>query len=414
MKVVVLGAGVVGVTTAYYASLAGHDVTVIDRQSGPALETSFANAGEISPGYAAPWAAPGIPAKALKWLLMEHAPLIVQPRLDPAMISWGLRMLRNCTPQRYAINKARMVRLSTYSRAMLQGLRETEDIEYDHRTLGTLQLFRTQAQLDSAETDIGILRGEGVNFELLDAEGCRRVEPGLRNSQAPIMGGLRLPGDETGDCFKFTQALAKIAEGHGVHFMWNASIDKLEQEGNRVSARFSGKNIDADAFVLACGSWSPVLARPLGLRLPVYPVKGYSITVPVVDDLSAPQSTLLDESYKVAITRLGDRIRVGGMAELAGFDRSLKIRRQRTLEHSLTSLFPRASDSTERSFWSGFRPMTPDGTPLIGKTQFDNLYLNTGHGTLGWTMACGSARVVADQISGRTPDIRADDLGLGR
>tara|TARA_R110000787_G_scaffold102192_5_gene208129 strand:- start:49519 stop:50763 length:1245 start_codon:yes stop_codon:yes gene_type:complete len=414
MKVVVLGAGVVGVTTAYYASLAGHDVTVIDRQSGPALETSFANAGEISPGYAAPWAAPGIPAKALKWLLMEHAPLIVQPRLDPAMISWSLRMLRNCTPQRYAINKARMVRLSTYSRAMLQGLRETEDIEYDHRTLGTLQLFRTQAQLDSAGTDIGILKGEGVNFELLDAEGCRHVEPGLRKAQAPIKGGLRLPGDETGDCFKFTQALAKIAEGHGVHFMWNTSIDKLEQEGNRVSARVGGKNIDADAFVLACGSWSPVLARPLGLRLPVYPVKGYSITVPVGDDQSAPQSTLLDETYKVAITRLGDRIRVGGMAELAGFDRSLNPRRQKTLEHSLYSLFPAATDSTERSFWSGFRPMTPDGTPLIGKTGFDNLYLNTGHGTLGWTMACGSARVVADLMSGKTPDIRADDLGLAR
>lgn len=414
MKVVILGAGVIGVTTAYYASLAGHDVTVIDRQSGPALETSFANAGEISPGYAAPWAAPGIPAKALKWLLMEHAPLIVQPRLDPAMISWGLRMLRNCTPQRYAINKARMVRLSTYSRAMLQDLRETEAINYDHRTRGTLQLFRTQAQLDSAEMDICILKSEGVNFELLDAEGCRRVEPGLRKAETPIAGGLRLPGDETGDCFKFTQALAKVAEDRGVHFLWNTPIEKLQRRGNRVSVRVEGKSLEADAFVLACGSWSPILARPLGLRLPVYPVKGYSITVPVGDDQSAPQSTLLDESYKVAITRLGDRIRVGGMAELAGFDRSLNLRRQRTLEHSFTSLFPHASDSTERSFWSGFRPMTPDGTPLTGKTQFDNLYLNTGHGTLGWTMACGSARVVADLISGRTPDIRADDLGLGR
>ena len=323
-------------------------------------------------------------------------------------------MLRNCTPQRYAINKARMVRLSTYSRAMLQDLRETEAIEYDHRTLGTLQLFRTRAQLDSAETDIGILRGEGVHFELLDAEGCRRVEPGLRKAQAQIMGGLRLPGDETGDCFKFTQALAKIAEGHGVHFMWNTPIEKLARQGNRVSARAGGKNIDADAFVLACGSWSPVLARPLGLRLPVYPVKGYSITVPVSNDQSAPQSTLLDETYKVAVTRLGDRIRVGGMAELASFDRSLNPRRQKTLEHSLYSLFPAAASSAERSFWSGFRPMTPDGTPLVGKTGFDNLYLNTGHGTLGWTMSCGSARVVADLISGKTPDIRADDLGLDR
>lgn len=414
MKVMVLGAGVIGVTTAYYAALAGHDVTVVDRQPGPALETSFANAGEISPGYAAPWAAPGIPRKALKWLLMDHAPLVVQPRLDPAMIAWGLRMLRNCTPDRYAINKARMVRLSTYSRAMLQALRESESIDYDHRTLGTLQLFRTQAQLDSAQMDIDVLKSEGVDFELLTAEGCRRVEPGLHRTKAPVTGGLRLPGDETGDCFKFTQELARIAADRGVTFMWNTPIEKLEGLGNRISARIAGKIVDADAFVLACGSWSPVLARPLGLRLPVYPVKGYSITVPVADDSSAPQSTLLDETYKVAITRLGDRVRVGGMAELAGFDRSLKPQRQSTLEHSLFSLFPCATESTERSFWSGFRPMTPDGTPLVGKTGYENLYLNTGHGTLGWTMSCGSARIVADQISGKVSEIRTDDLSVQR
>ncbi|OZB12882.1 MAG: D-amino acid dehydrogenase small subunit, partial [Hyphomonas sp. 34-62-18] len=341
MKVVILGAGVVGITTAYYSALDGHDVTVVDRMSGPALETSFANAGEISPGYASPWASPDVPQKALKWLLMEHAPLIIQyHKLSPAMVAWCLSMLRNCTPARYTANKEKMVRLATYSRDMLRELRAAESIQYDHRTLGTLQLFRTQKQYDGAARDIEVLKAGGIDFELLDASGCRRAEPGLAHATDPITGGLRLPGDETGDCFKFTNALAAIAEARGVKFRWNTSIDALSESGGKVSARIGGQPVEADAFVLACGAWSPLLARPLGIRLPVYPVKGYSITVPITDETRAPQSTLLDETFKVAITRLGDRVRVGGMAELAGFDRSLKPQRQGTLERSVFSLFP--------------------------------------------------------------------------
>lgn len=410
MKVVVLGAGVVGITTAYYAALDGHDVTVVDRMSGPALETSFANAGEISPGYASPWASPDVPQKALKWLFMEHAPLIIQyHKLSPAMVAWCLAMLRNCTPARYAANKEKMVRLATYSRDMLRDLRAAESISYDHRTLGTLQLFRTQKQYDGAARDIEVLKAGGIEFELLDAAGCHGAEPGLAHATDPIVGGLRLPGDETGDCFKFTNALAAIAEARGVKFLWNTSVDGLFQSGGRVSARIAGKPVEADAFVLACGAWSPVLARPLGIGLPVYPVKGYSITVPITDETRAPQSTLLDETFKVAITRLGDRVRVGGMAELAGFDRSLKPQRQRTLERSVFSLFPGVTASEERNLWCGHRPMTPNGVPFVGRSKFENLWLNTGHGTLGWTMSCGSARVVADQISGRKPAVSLAD-----
>lgn len=410
MKVVILGAGVIGITTAYYAARDGHDVTVVDRMSGPALETSFANAGEISPGYASPWASPDVPQKALKWLFMEHAPLIIQyHKLSPAMVSWCLAMLRNCTPARYAANKQKMVRLATYSRDMLRDLRAAENIAYDHRTLGTLQLFRTQKQYDGAARDIEVLKAGGIDFELLDRAGCHRVEPGLANSEEAITGGLRLPGDETGDCFKFTNALAAIAEARGVKFRWNTSIDALSESGGRVRARIGGEPVDADAFVLAAGSWSPALARPLGLRLPVYPVKGYSMTVPITDETRAPQSTLLDETFKVAITRLGDRVRVGGMAELAGFDRSLRPERLKTLERSAFSLFPGVTSSAERNLWCGHRPMTPNGVPFVGPTKYKNLWLNTGHGTLGWTMSCGSARVIADQISGRTPEVTLAD-----
>ena len=406
MKVVVLGAGVVGVTTAYYAARDGHDVTVIDRMSGPALETSFANAGEISPGYAAPWASPDVPQKALKWLFMEHAPLIVQfHRISPAMVSWGLSMLRNCTPARYSANKAKMVRLATYSRDLLRELRAEETIAYDHRSQGTLQLFRTQKQYDAAARDMEVLKEGGIEFELLDAAGCCQAEPGLAHAEAPLVGGLRLPGDETGDCFKFTNALTGVAEARGVKFRWNTTVDALSESGGKVSARIGNEVVEADAFVLAGGSWSPMLARQIGIRLPIYPVKGYSITLPITDASRAPQSTLLDETFKVATTRLGDRVRVGGMAELAGFDRSLNPKRQRTLEHSVFSLFPDLAKTEERNFWCGFRPMTPDSVPYIGRSKFQNLWLNTGHGTLGWTMSCGSARIIADGISGRASKV---------
>ena len=331
MRVVVLGAGVIGVTSAYYLAEAGHEVVLVDRQPGPALETSFANAGEISPGYASPWAAPGIPVKALRWLFMQHAPLIVSPRIDMAMLRWILAMLRNCTPKRYALNKSRMVRLAEYSRNELIALRGRLALDYDHRSLGTLQLFRTQKQFDHSADDIAVLENYGVAYELLGREGCVGAEPGLSAAQGRFVGGLRLPGDETGDCHLFTRQLASRLPAMGVELRYNSHVAGLEMHAGRVEGvRTDAGLIRGDAYLVALASHSPALLRPAGLSLPVYPVKGYSITLPVADAACAPVSTLLDESYKIAITRLGDRIRVGGMAELSGFDAALPPQREAT------------------------------------------------------------------------------------
>ena len=415
MRVLVLGSGVIGVTTAWYLSQAGHEVVVVDREAGPALETSFANAGQVSPGYSAPWAAPSIPVKAMKWLLMRHAPLIIRPRLDMAMIRWTLAMLRNCTHERYALNKGRMVRLAEYSRDQLDLLRRETGITYDGRQQGTLQLFRTEKQLADVHKDVDVLKAQGVPCEVLDPAGCIAAEPGLAASDVGFVGGLRLPNDETGDCFLFTNALARMAAERGVVFHQSVDIQALETaDGRVVGARTSQGVLTADAVVVALGSYSPRMVAPVGLKLPVYPVKGYSITARIVDADRAPVSTVMDESYKVAITRLGDRIRVGGMAELSGYNNSLPHLRRETLEQSVGSLFPGGGDLKGASYWSGLRPMTPDGTPVIGATQVPGLYLNTGHGTLGWTMACGSARLLADLIDGETPEIEVHDLSLNR
>jgi D-amino-acid dehydrogenase len=415
LKVVVLGAGVIGVTAAHYLRQEGHEVVVIDRQPAAALETSFGNAGEISPGYASPWAGPGIPAKAIKWLMMRHAPLILRPRLDPQMLTWLAMMLRNCTEQRYAINKSRMVGLAEFSRDELKALRTRLGIAYDERSQGTLQLFRTDKQLEGSAKDVEVLRSYGVPYELLDVDGCVRVEPGLSGSRHLIAGGLRLPNDETGDCHIFTTKLAERLAADGVEFRWSTTVEVLEQAGGLITGvRTSGGIVRGDAYLVAMGSFSPRIVAPLGVRLPVYPVKGYSITVPITDATRAPESTLLDETYKIAITRLGNRIRVGGMAEISGFDRSLPPRREATLLHCLNDLFPGAADKGETGYWSGLRPMTPDGPPIIGRTKVNNLFLNTGHGTLGWTMACGSGAVVASIIAGKHPPIPTDGLSLDR
>lgn len=415
MKVLILGSGVIGVTSAYYLARAGHEVTVVDRQPEPALETSFANAGEVSPGYSSPWAGPGVPVKAIKWLLMKHGPLVIRPKLDPVMWVWLLKMLRNCTSERYAVNKSRMIPIAEYSRDCLRDLRRDIGIQYDERSQGTLQLFRYQAQLDGTAEDIAVLKQYGVPFEVLSREGCIAVEPALSGVKEKFVGGLRLPQDETGDCHMFTQALAKHAQAIGVRFLFNTSIDRIVTEGARVSGvATSAGRLQADAYVLALGSWSSRLVAPLGISLPVYPVKGYSITVPIKDASGAPESTVMDESYKVAITRLGDRIRVGGTAEISGFSDKLYDARRATLDHSLTDLFPRGGDLAKATFWSGLRPMTPDGPPVIGPTQYANLHLNTGHGTLGWTMSCGSGRVLADMLSGKKPEIDVSALTVDR
>ncbi|MBN8993151.1 MAG: D-amino acid dehydrogenase [Rhizobiales bacterium] len=415
MKVLILGSGVIGVTSAYYLAKAGHEVTVVDRQPKPALETSFANAGEVSPGYSSPWAGPGVPVKAIKWLLMKHGPLVIRPKLDPVMWIWLLKMLRNCTSERYAVNKRRMIPIAEYSRDSLRALRGEIGIRYDERDRGTLQLFRYAAQLDHTADDIAVLKQYGVPYEVLDRAGCIAAEPALAGVADKIAGGLRLPQDETGDCHMFTQALALEAEKLGVRFSFNVSIQGLVADATRVTGvATSGGTLRADAYVAALGSWTPRLLRPLGISLPVYPVKGYSITVPISDADAAPVSTVMDESYKVAITRLGHRIRVGGTAEISGYSDKLYPARRATLDHSLTDLFPRGGDIGKATFWSGLRPMTPDGPPVIGPTRYANLHLNTGHGTLGWTMACGSGRVLADMLSGRRPDIDVSELALTR
>jgi D-amino-acid dehydrogenase len=415
VKVVVLGGGVIGVTSAYYLAAAGHTVTVVDRQAEPALETSFANAGEVSPGYASPWAGPGVPVKAIKWLLMKHGPLVIRPTPDPVMWLWLLKMLRNCTSARYAVNKSRMIPLAEYSRDCLRALRDETGIQYDERSRGTLQLFRTQAQVDGTADDIAVLKQYGVPYAVLDRDGCIAAEPALAAVREKITGGLRLPQDETGDCHMFTQALAARAGMLGVTVRFNTVIERLTADATQVTGAVTSDGvIEADAFVVALGSWSSRLLKPLGVDIPVYPVKGYSITVPLADADAAPVSTVMDESYKVAITRLGNRIRVGGTAEVSGYSNRLDPARRDTLEHSVSDLFPRGGHVGEATFWCGLRPMTPDGPPIIGATRYPNLHLNTGHGTLGWTMACGSGRVLADLLSDRTAEIDTSELTMRR
>ena len=415
MKVLVLGSGVIGVSCAYQLALAGHEVTVVERQPAAALETSYANAGEVSPGYSAPWAGPGVPIKAIQWLLMRHRPLVIRPHFDLNLVRWGLAMLRNCTSARYELNKGRMVRLAEYSRDCLKALRTETGIRYDERMQGTLQLFRTQAQLDGTAADIAILRRYAVAFDLLDRDGCIRHEPALAHVREKFVGGLLLPGDETGDCFKFTQKLAALAVKRGVQFRYGTRIKKLVLAGRQIDGvQTDSGTLKADAYLVALGSHSPLLLKPVGIRLPVYPVKGYSITVPITDAAGAPESTVMDETHKVAVTRLGDRIRVGGTAELAGYTLKLHPARRQTLEHVVTDLFPHGGDVGRAEFWCGLRPMTPDGTPVVGATRLPNLFLATGHGTLGWTMAAGTGRVLADVISRRAQDIDLDGLTVDR
>ena len=415
MKVLVLGSGVIGTGVAYYAAKAGHEVTVLDRQPGPALETSFANAGEISPGYSSPWAGPGVPAKAIKWLLMRHSPLVIWPLLEAAMWRWGAAMLANCTERAYAINKSRMVPIAEYSRDCMKALRAETGIAYDDRALGTLQLFRTQKQLDGIDKDVEVLRQYGVPYEVLDRDGFVRAEPALALTKEKFVGALRLPGDETGDCFLFTNRLAEMATALGATFRFDTTVRAISAlNGHVTGVHTDGGVLSADRYVVALGSYSPLLLKPLGIRLPVYPVKGYSITVPIIDATCAPESTIMDETHKVAVTRLGTRIRVGGTAELAGYSLALRAPRRATLEHVVTDLFPRGGDVSKAGFWCGLRPMTPDGTPVIGATPIGNLLLATGHGTLGWTMAAGTGRVIADLLSGREPDIGLDGLTMAR
>ena len=412
---IVLGAGVIGVTTAYYLARGGAEVRVLDRQREPGMETSFANAGELSYGMSSPWAAPGIPKKAVQWLFMRHRPLFIWPMVDPVMWDWGIRMLRNCNAESYRVNKSRMVRISNYSRdAMTDLLGETE-LAFDLREKGTLQLFRTEKQVKASKADQEVLAEFDSPYEVLDRDACIAVEPGLRHVAEKFVGGMRLTADRTGDCRMFTLALAEKATARGVSFRYGNTINGLIHDGDRITGVETDHGREtADAYVCAMGPYAPILLRGVGIRVPIYPIKGYSITLPVTDPDSAPQSTLMDETHKVAITRLGDRIRVAGQAEIIGYNRKLGRHATDTVRHVVSDLFPKGGDVGKAQGWTGLRPMTPDGTPVIGPTRYRNLFLNTGHGTLGWTMACGSGRAVADAVLGRTPEISFDGLTAAR
>ena len=411
MKVIVLGSGVVGLTSAWYLAQAGHQVTVVDRQAQSAEETSFANAGQISYGYSSPWAAPGVPLKAMKWLTQKHSPLIIKPGTSPELYLWTMALLKNCSEKNYQVNKSRMLRVSNYSRQCLLDLRKNHDIIYEGRQQGTLQVFRKQSQVEAVEKDMQLLSASDTRFKLLNVEECVEKEPGLALVKNKIVAGLHLPDDETGDCYQFCQQLTDLAKKAGVEFKFNVQVNALLTEHEKITAVDSSiGTLTADAYVVALGCYSAQLLKTVGVRLPVYPVKGYSLTLPMENAQYSPVSTVMDETYKVALTRFDDRIRVAGTAELAGFNLDLSEKRKATIAMVVQDLFPQAGDISKAEFWTGLRPMTPDGTPIIGKTNITNLYTNTGHGTLGWTMACGSGKLLADVVSGRETDIDASGL----
>jgi len=416
MKIIVMGAGVIGVTTAWYLAEQGHEVEVIDRQPGVGLETSFANAGQVSPGYSTPWAMPGLPLKAARWMFQKHAPLVVRAAaVNAPMLRFMTQLLTNCTHHAYDINKSRMLRIAEYSRDCQAELRRATGITYDDGQKGLIQLFRTDKQVEHAHEDMRLLAESGVTHELLGTEEVLKYEPGLSGARALLKGGLRLPGDESGDAYLFTQRLAAMAAEKGVSFRFRTEIEAIEAASDAIyGIRTNAGRLTADAYVLALGSYSPRLLKPIELDLPVYPVKGYSLTAPITDESRVPTSTVNDETYKVAMTRLGDRIRIGGTAELTGWRLKLSQDRRETLELSFNEMYGGADLSRAR-YWTGLRPCTPDGTPVIGPSgRYSNLWLNTGHGTLGWTMACGSGRILADRISGKRTDIPALDLSLDR
>ncbi|TDR05834.1 D-amino acid dehydrogenase [Marinomonas communis] len=415
MKVCILGAGVVGLTSAYYLAKKGVQVTVLDRQPDVALETSFANAGQVSPGYSAPWAAPGIPLKAVKWLFQKYAPLKISPELEAKKVVWMSKMLGNCTTSAYNTNKSRMMALAEYSRDCFVDLRKEIGISYDDGQGGTLQLFRSDEQVEGAEKDIKVLKSLGVAHEVLDPKAILAVEPGLAPVIHKFKGGLRLTGDETGDCLMFCQSLKKECESLGVEFKFNTSIERILVEQGQVRSVITNEgDVSCEQLLVCLGSYSKEMLKAIGLDVPIYPVKGYSLTVPITDQAYAPTSTIMDETYKVAVTRLGDRIRAAGTAELTGYNLDLPKSRTDTITHVVGDVFPQGANLSEAEYWTGLRPMTPDGTPIIGETPIKGLYLNTGHGTLGWTMSCGSAAIIADIMMGSQTAIDSSELAVKR
>ncbi len=416
MKVAVLGAGVVGVTTAWFLAKAGHQVVVIDRQPGAGLETSFANGGQVSPCHAEPWANPSTPLRALKWMGKEDAPLIFRwKRFDPALWAWGLRFLTNCTARRAATNIDRILRVALYSRLQLQKLRAETGIEYDQKTLGILHVYRDKREFEHAAGASDLMNRLGLRRQTKSVDEALAIEPALADVAPELAGAIFTPDDESGDAHLFTRRLAVLCQDRGVEFLFDTKIHGLEIEAGRMTGVATSKGrIRADAFVLSMGSYSPKLAAQANLRLPIYPAKGYSITLPVTDPSGAPSVSITDDEHKMVYSRLGDRLRCAGTAELAGLNTTLTPSRAQAVIKHARGLFPRAGDFDAAQAWAGLRPVTPDSVPILGETRIQGLYLNTGHGTLGWTMSCGSGRLLADIISGRPTDIDMDGLGLAR
>ncbi|MBO1852277.1 D-amino acid dehydrogenase [Burkholderia cenocepacia] len=423
MHVIVLGAGVIGVTTAWHLREAGCDVTVIEREADVAQATSLGNAGVIAPGYVTPWAAPGMPGKILKYLFKPASPLIFRPTLDAAQWRWIARWLRECEFERFRVNKQRMQRIAYYSRACLHAFRDRYPFDYG-ASRGYLQLLRSAFDVEMVQPALKVLRDAGIAFRELDAAGCTAIEPGLRWARQAPVGGIYLPDDEAGDCARFTRELRARCEANGVTFRFRTAIRALDVAGGEVR----GVRIDsldagaarrdallaADAIVVALGVDSAGLLRPLGIDVPLYPVKGYSATLAVVDDEKAPCAALMDESLKTAITRFGPTLRVAGTAELGNRHAALRQQALDTLMKVLDDWFPHAADRASARFWVGRRPMTPDGPPLLGASGIDGLWLNVGHGSTGWAMSMGSGKVVADLVTGRAPEIDLAGLTLAR
>lgn len=413
MNVVVLGAGLAGVTTAWYLVRAGHDVTVIERQPAPGMETSFANGGQISVSHPEPWANPDAPRQILRWLGREDAPLKFRPRADSNQWSWGMRFLLECLPERTRRNTDAIARLALYSRAKLRELRQDTGIAYDCLANGILHLFFDARTFGEAEARAATLRGYGIAARVVGARGCVDVEPALANCRETLHGGIHAPEDESGDAHKFVQALAALAAKRGASFRFGTRVTGWDLVTGRVfGVRITdesgvGGALKADAFVICLGSYSGSLAAVLGTRLPIYPVKGYSVTVPITDERAAPTVSITDESHRIVCSRLGERLRVAGTAELTGYDLAINTVRCEAIRRRLERLFPGCGDASQAEFWAGLRPATPSNVPLIGRGNQANVFFNTGHGTLGWTLACGSGQAIADIVSGQRPEVES-------
>ncbi len=409
MKTIVLGAGVVGVTSAWYLAEAGHEVTVIERRSAPALEASFANGGQIAAANAEPWARPGVVPKILGWLGRDDAPLLFRPRADRAQWEWSLRFLRECLPGRFERSSRALTGLAAYSRDCLIELRRRTGIRYDELSRGILHFATSTRDYEALARHAEAMRSLGVERQVQSSAECLALEPALQYSEDRILGGVYSPHDESGDAQRFTAELAALAKARGVTFRFDASVEALEAAGESVyGVRLrDGERISADAYVLSLGSYSPLLLRPLGIRIPVYPLKGYSITLPLgpAEAQDAPIVSLTDEAFKIVISRLGNRLRAAGTAELAGYDSSVSDLRCGAILRRVRQLFPQLGALTTVENWAGLRPATPDNVPLIGRTRLGNLFLNTGHGTMGWTLACGSGKAIADIVAGRRPEV---------